>query len=134
MKQRTLQSLFIVLAISISLAGCKAAKDGSNGTNGNSTLPVSLPLVSEGEVHENPESSDSWMVYVNKPHDEVHSQLKAQMDAEGGWDARSQSTYRKTINGLTYELSITRGRIPVGNEPIDPSLRDNWTTLFLRKI
>ena len=134
MKQRTLQSLFVVLAISISLAGCKATKDGSNGTNGNRTLPVSLPLVSEGEVHENPESADSWTIYVNMPLDQAHSQLKEQMNADGGWDARSQSTYRKTINGLTYELSITKGKIPVGSEPDDRSLWDTWTTFFLRKI
>jgi hypothetical protein len=129
MKSKAFSSVFLLCLSLLGLASCQADKPKDM-----ISLPVTLQIVTEGEVYENPESSESWTIYVNMPHEEAHVLLKEQMETEGGWDARSEKTYRKTINGQTYEISITKGKIPVGDQGYDQSLRDTWTTFFLRRV
>jgi hypothetical protein len=131
MRVKGLFATMLLITLFVTQSGCKGAS--GSATSNKTALPVDLAIVTGGEVHETPEASDSWLIYVNLPLEDAHNRLKEQMESDGGWEARSASTYRKTIGGQSYSISITKGKVPVRNEPDDKSLWSSWTTFFLRK-
>jgi hypothetical protein len=123
-----------MLSLGLLLVSCRSDQETPERQVDSSKLPIALPIILEGEAFESSLSEETWLVYVDRPLEEASKLLKDQLDKDGGWEPRSQRSYRKVIKGKTYEVSITKGKIPVGNEPDDQSLWETWTTLYVRRI